>query len=340
MSKSEDLVRLSGVSRSTVFRFLRGENVRSPARTAILAAMEQLNIRHENHSVHKGSTLLISIRPDFKAFKGYDLSINGFIEKAGTYGFRVELKTGSARAAVDSRKTAPPRAGVLVLGKTVAEEEEESRLLREAGIPHVFVNRMFDDLRYSWVSVNHRSAAREAVVHLLESGHREIGTWGVPNSYRIDRDKRIGYTAALAERGLPIPDSCLDFDRNGDLEEAVQRLIDERRLPNAWFAASDEHAMRFIKVARENGIRVPDDVAIVGMDDVGPAEYLNPPLTTIHIPFREAGGAAVDALKHLIENPSEDSIRIVLKHELVVRESCGAHFQGARLDVTGPHLKK
>ncbi|HUX20394.1 MAG TPA: LacI family DNA-binding transcriptional regulator [Spirochaetia bacterium] len=324
MAKTEELVRLSGVSRSTVFRFLRGDNVRPEARIAILEAMGRLNIRHEDHSVHKNTTLLISIRPDFKVFKGYDLSINGFIEKADSYGFRVELKTGSSLAAIEGGKNAPPPAGVLILGKPVAEEEEESALLRKAHIPHVFVNRMFDDLTYSWVSVNHREAAREAVSHLFGLGHREVGTWGVTSSYRIDRDKRIGYQAVHAERNLPIPDSCLDFDRHGDLEVAIQALIDEGRLPSAWFAASDEHAMRFIKVARENNIRVPEDVAIVGMDDVGLAEYLNPPLTTIHIPFREAGAAALECLRHLIENPTEDAIHMVMKYSLVIRESCGS----------------
>ncbi len=319
-----DIVRLSGVSRSTVFRFLRGENVRPQVRASILAAMEQLNIRHENHSVHKGTTLLISIRPDFRTFKGYDLSIGGFVEKAEDYGFRVQLKTGSALAAVEQEKKLSKIAGVLFLGKTIAEEEEESAQLRTAEIPHVFVNRMFDDLGYSWISVDHRSAAQDAVSHLADLGHTEIGTWGVPHTYRIDKDKRIGYLAALEKKGLRVPDCCLDFDINGDLETAVQALIDNRKLPTAWFAASDEHAMRLIKIARENGVRVPEDIAIVGIDDVGPAEYLNPPLTSVHIPFREAGSAALDALRQLIENPSESSIRVVMRHQLVVRESCGA----------------
>ena len=86
MSTTNELTRLSGVSRSTVYRFLRGEGVRPKAREQILQAMQRLNIQHENHSVHKGSTLLISIRQDFKSFKGYGLSISGFISRAEAFG--------------------------------------------------------------------------------------------------------------------------------------------------------------------------------------------------------------------------------------------------------------
>jgi DNA-binding LacI/PurR family transcriptional regulator len=286
--------------------------------------MRQLNIQHEDYSVHRGSTLLISVPPGFKSFKGYDLSISGFIGRAEAYGFHVRLQTGSAAAAAGSNAKTPTIAGVLFLGKNIQEEEDEPARLDAAGIPHVFVNRIFDDPLINWVSIDHRVAARDAVFHLFGLGHRVVGTWGIPGTYRVDREKRVGYLRACEEKGLEVPACCLDFETHGDLEGAVQRLIDDKQLPPAWFAASDEHAMRFIKVARDNGVSVPEDVAIVGMDDVESAEYLNPSLTSVHIPFEAAGSAAFDVLKHLIENPHEQSLRIVLKHNLVIRESCGA----------------
>ena len=97
MSRTEEIVQLSGVSRSTVYRFLRGESVRPGARSAILTAMQQLNIQHEDHSVHSGSTLLISIRPGFRAFRGYDLSISGFMHRAESFGSELNAE-GSSRA--------------------------------------------------------------------------------------------------------------------------------------------------------------------------------------------------------------------------------------------------
>ena len=185
------------------------------------------------------------------------------------------------------------------------------------------VNRVFHDSVTSWVSVDHQAAAQDALTYLMDRGFTEIGTWGHTSEFRVDKEKRLGYLAAFRERDLPVPESCLSFDEDGDLEPAVERLIEERKLPPAWFAASDDHALRLIKVVRQYGVRVPDDIAIVGMDDAGQAEFMNPSLTTIHIPFRAAGAAAFDVLRDLIENPEEESLRVVMKHRLVIRESCG-----------------
>ena len=332
VSRTEQLVSLSGVSRSTVFRFLRGENVRPAARADILAAMRKLNIQHEDYSVHKGSTLLISVPPAFKTFKGYDLSISGFMDRAEAYGFHVRLQAGAVSEAITGGPKTPAIAGVFFLGRTIQEEIDEPARLAEAGIPHVFVNRVFDDPAISWVSVDHRQAARDAVFHLFDLGHREVGTWGITSRFRVDREKRVGYVRAFEEKGWPVPQSCLDFDAHGDLEEAVLNLISGGKLPSAWFAASDEHAMRFMKIVRDHGLSVPEDVALVGMDDVESAEYFNPALTSVHIPYERAGSGAFDVLKHLIENPHERSLRIVLKHHIVTRESCGAGPGGRKRD--------
>lgn len=324
MSRTDELVRHSGVSRSTVFRFLRGENVRPAARQSILAAMQRLNMEPSDYAVHDGRTILISVRPAFQTFKGYDLAASGFMERGESYGFRFQLKAGSALDSITEAGARADLAGVLFLGRTIPDEQRESERLTMLGIPHVFVNRVFHDTTTSFVSVDHRAAARDAVLHLFDLGFSEVGTWGHTTMFRVNSEKRHGYLRAYEERGLPKPESCLDFHEHGDLEEAVARLIVEKRPPPAWFAASDEHALRLIKVVREHGLSVPDDISIVGMDDAGQAEFMNPALTTVHIPFRAAGAAAFDVLKHLVENPVESSVRVFMKHNLVVRESCGS----------------
>jgi len=333
MSQTDDLVRLSGVSRSTVFRFLRGDNVRQEARTAILTAMRALNIEHEDHGVHANSTLLISIRPHFRSFQGYNQSIASFMTRAEAAGFHVQITTAGTTGIETSYSRLSRLAGVLILGKMVDEEESELKYLEARDIPYVFLNRVFHDSTTSWVSVDHRAAARDAVSHLLDLGHGEVGTWGLPAASRLESEKRAGYLDALSERGLERPVSCLDVSTHGDLESAVQTLIESRRLPGAWFAASDEHAIRFLKVARENGLAVPDDVAIVGMDDTGEAEYANPALTTVRIPYHEAGAAALVVLRNRIENPEIQAMTTVLRHRLVIRESCGS--RGARNQAQG-----
>ena len=335
MALTDELVKQAGVSRSTVFRFLRGDNVRPAARQSILAAMKHLNMEPADYAVHEGRTILVSVGPGFESFKGYDLAITGFVDRGDAQGFRFELKSGSPAVPRVDQGVNDDLVGVVFLGRTIPEEDGESIRLRKRGIPHVFVNRVFDDPAVSWVSVDHQAAGREAVFHLMDHGFAEIGTWGHISSFRVDREKRRGYLAAHEERGVPIPESCLSYDQDGDLEPAVERLIEQKRLPGAWFAASDEHALRLIKVLRQHGLSVPNDIAIVGMDDAGQAEFMNPSLTTIHIPFRAAGAAAFDVLKHLIENPEQESMRVVMKHRLVVRESCGAGDHQSGTDKEG-----
>lgn len=328
MAQTDEIISLSGVSRSTLFRFFRGDNIRSDAKQRILSAMQQLNIQYESPRAGESGALIISIRPDFKYFKGYGLSIMGFMSRAEQLGFRVQLQT-EGLSSTERLKKVPDLQGVLILGKTLEEEAADIELLRAADLPHVLINRMFDDVRVSWVCIDMVQAARDAVAHLIDLGHRGIGTWGASRHYRIDRDKRRGYELAFEERGMEIPNCRFDDEHDGSIEEVIQRLIDQRALPSAWFAANDEIAMRMAKVVRENGLSIPEDIAVVGMDDVEPAAFMNPPLTSIHIPYQEAGESAMDTLKLLIEKQSTLSQRVLLKHHLVVRESCGTK-QGAR----------
>jgi len=327
VTQADDLVRLSGVSRSTVFRFLKGDSVRPQAREAILAAMQHLNISHDDHAVHKGKTLQIRIRKDFKAFKGYNLAMAGFVSRAEKHGFAITIQTGTIRDSADPSERKPPTrpAGVLILGMSIEEEEVESGYFREAGIPHVFVNRVFEDPKKSWVSCLLRQAACEATGYLLDLGHRDIGTWGVVSSSRIDREKRLGYFDAFRLRGLEPSGPCLEMDTHGTLPEAAERLIAAGDLPSAWFCPSDEHALQLYRTAREKGVRIPEDLSVVSMDDVESAEYLMPPLTTVRMPFQAEGAVAFDVLKHLMENPAVESHHVVLKHELIIRDSCAPH---------------
>ncbi len=331
MGKVEDVAEQSGVSRSTVFRFLRGESVRPRAKSSILAAMEKLNMPYEAPRPLVSGTLQIAIRSHYRTFKGYGLAISGFMKRAEENGFTVQLRAGHPQEMEARRRRNEDRespSGVLILGMTMEEEEFEIQKLREQGIPHVFVNRMFHDPDVSWVSCDLPRAAREATEHLIALGHRSIGNWGVTDSSRIDGLKRQGFLDALREAGISSFEWALEMHRHGDLEDAFQELVNRRALPTAWFCSSDEHALRLIRVARKNGVRIPEDLAIVGMDAVDDGEFAYPSLTAVKMPFEMEGEVAFDVLRHLMENPVEASVRVVLKHSLILRESCGAPLVG------------
>jgi DNA-binding LacI/PurR family transcriptional regulator len=326
MSTIEDVVRVSGVSRSTVFRFLNGSRIRPLAREAIRGAMRDLNYFYDPRSSRGDILLIVSLKEHYEGLMVHAEMVAGIMSRASGLGLRVKLHAGPGPLLGEAEKaqTGRRRVGAIFVGKSDAEEEAESAELDACGLPYVFVNRVFEDPRRSFVSIDLRRAAREAVEHLFSLGHTEIGTWGCPGDFKIDREKIAGYREAFAARGLPVPEACFAFEKDGELEDIARRLLGEGRFPRAWLGLSDMHLMRLGVVLRERGLRIPEDVALVGMDDQESSKFFSPPLTTVRIPFRQAGSSAVDALLGLIENGAEDSIRMYLKHELVVRESCGA----------------
>lgn len=325
MATIDDVVRASGISRSTVFRFLNGSRIRPAAREAIQAAMRELDYFFDPRGSRSDILLLISVKESFEGVAVHGDMVAGIIGRASSLGLGVKIHSGQGPilSETERARAGKQRVGVLLIGKSEREEEAEAAVLLASGTPHVFLNRVFGDPDRSFVSIDQRRAAREAVEHLLAQGHSEIGAWGCPADYRVDREKLAGYDDAFAARGLSPPACRFAQDRDGELEAVARRLIDAGSFPRAWFGLSDMHLMRLGAVLREAGLRIPEDVALVGMDDQEASQFFSPPLTTVRIPFRQAGASAVDILLGLIENPEERSIHLYLKHELIIRESSG-----------------
>jgi DNA-binding LacI/PurR family transcriptional regulator len=326
MATIDDIVRVSGVSRSTVFRFLNGAQVRPAAREAIQGAMRDLNYFVDLRGSRRDLLLLISIQEHYEGVMVHADTVTGIMGRAAGRGFHVKLHAGNGPLLRETElaQEGKQRVGVIFVGKCDADEDAESAELVAASIPHVFVNRVFEDSSRSFVSIDLRRAAREAVEHLLSLGYEDIGTWGRPKAFRLDRAKMLGFRDAFEVRGLAPSNLCYDFDVDGDLEDVARRLLDEGRFPRAWFGLSDMHLMRLAVVLRERGLSIPEDVAMVGMDDQESSQFFSPPLTTVRNPFRQAGASAVDILLGLMENSTQESVHMYLKHELMIRESCGS----------------
>lgn len=176
------------------------------------------------------------------------------------------------------------------------------------------------------VGSNHRDTGRLATEHLIGLGHRTIGTVTGPFRRRVVRSRLHGYEDALRGAGIdPDEDLVVEADWTpGGAAEAVRLLL--RRAPHltAIFAQNDTMAIGVLSALAESGRRVPDDVAVVGCDDVPFAAYLGPPLTTVRVPLADTGERVVDLLLRAIdgEPPPEDPV--LLPVALAVRASCGA----------------
>jgi Transcriptional regulators len=307
----EDIVAASGVSRSTVFRYYAGKPVRPAASAAIERAVAVLS-SPKTAAPEGEREILASLPPSYGSFRGYAEILEGLFDRARELGLAVRI---------ESRKPGSFRpAGVALIGKRIAEEDAEAELWREAGVPCVLVNRLLEESDRSWVSADCRAAGRDAVAHLIDQGSVRIATW-IDELSRVSRDKLRGYRDALERAGLSFDPELVVDPAASSLEEAFASLMGLASPPDGWFSPDDEIALRVISLASARGINVPKDLAIVGMNDSSASPSFSPSLSSVRLPFREMGEAAVDALLRLMDHPAEKSVHILLGHSLTTRLS-------------------
>jgi LacI family transcriptional regulator len=208
----------------------------------------------------------------------------------------------------------------------VLPEESSSELtaLLDQGYDFVVVDpRDPLDERVPAVSAAHASGADQAMRHLLELGHRRIGAITGPAFWVATKDRLRGYQAALAAAGLmPQPELVVqaDFEIPGGVA-AAERLLALPEPPTAIFAFNDNLAIGAIRAARARGLRVPEDLSVVGFDDIEYATVVSPALTTVRQPLAEMGRMAVSMLVRLLERQRFETLHVELGTRLVVRDS-------------------
>jgi LacI family transcriptional regulator len=203
------------------------------------------------------------------------------------------------------------------------------QVLAEGELPFVLVGRQPGNDRLNYVDVDNVNSAREAVTHLLRLGRRRVATITGLLNMNVGTDRRDGYLAALRQRSLPADPELIvegDFTEAGGYA-AMQRLLPAH--PDAVFAASDAMAIGALRALRDAGRRVPEDVAVVGFDDMPFAERAEPPLTTMRQPVLRTGVVATETLIELIEDPQAQPRRILMPTDLIVRDSCGSRLTRA-----------
>lgn len=205
-----------------------------------------------------------------------------------------------------------------------SESSAELKALNEEGFPFVVVDpREALDQGIAAVSAAHWSGAKAATDHLLALGHRRIGALAGIRGWTASEERLNGYHAALGAAGiLPDPELVVDSDfmiEGGRASAAA--LLDLPNPPTAIFAFNDNMAVGALQEARTRGLRVPDDLSIVGFDDSERASIVTPTLTSVSQPLEEMGRIAVSLLTRLIDKQRVDALRVELATRLVVRES-------------------
>src|SRR6266581_719759 len=219
---------------------------------------------------------------------------------------------------------------IVVISETT---EEQLQQLRSGGIPLVVVdpaNPPPPDL--ASVGATNWAGGLAATEHLLGLGHRRIAAIAGPGDYLCSRARIDGYRSALERAGIRFDPALVrhgDFQHEGGFVRGGE-LLSLRERPTAIFAGSDQQAFGLYEAARQRGLRIPQDLSVVGFDDLPVAGWVSPPLTTVRQPLAEMGGVAAQMLGELIEGLPLRSSRVELSTELIVRESTAGPGESAQ----------
>ena len=197
--------------------------------------------------------------------------------------------------------------------------------LVEQGFPLVLVGKIRHPEAHA---VYHRSSAEAAVAHLVSLGYERIAhiTYA-PTQYLSSQDRLAGYRRALNKAGRPFDETLVRIgDYSAASGYAAMRSLLASAQPDAVFAGNDTVAVGAVAAVQERGLRVPEDVAVVGYDDIPTAPFLSPPLTTVRVPALEQGRLAGEMLLRLVHGERVPEAQVGLATHLVVRKSCGAHL--------------
>lgn len=209
--------------------------------------------------------------------------------------------------------------GVIVTGGVMLEER--IRAWRQRDVPLVLAGRRVAGSGFSSVAVDDASAGYQATHHLISRGRRKILFLGGPLDSPATRDRYRGYLEALESRGLSPVVSHGDYTMERGFQEAAA-IVQSKERPDAVFAANDLMAIGLIMGLAGSGVKVPDDLAVMGCDDIPMGALIRPALSTVRIPMYEMGQRAMGLLLDILENGESGTAEsILLDSQLAIRES-------------------
>lgn len=330
----EDIAELSGVSRSTVSRVINDQrSVRPEVRERVWRVIEdtgyQPNLAAKALATNRTGVIgLVIPRVVASLFTDpyFPHLIEGISQGCNANSLTLSLFLFHSQDEERMIHKRVLRTG-LIDGVIVASSLIDDPLipqLIEQGTPAVVIGRPDQNPQASYVDVDNFTGAFMAANHLLRLDFRRVATITGPLNTVPGLDRLQGYREALKSRGQrETPELVVegDFSEAGGYS-AMHHLLPSE--PDAVFIASDTMALGAIQAIEEAGLKVPDDIAIAGFDDLPPAGLARIPLTTVRQPVGQTGMIAVNTLLEILEHGNTPPRRLVLDTQLVIRDSCGA----------------
>lgn len=327
--KITEVAREAKVSAATVSRVLNNtRNVPRSTRARVLAAVQALNYEPDAiaQSLRRRLTHTVGVIVPKITNSFYTDAIRGIEETALAHGYAVLLSSSNEEIDRERRYLRVMRARQ-VDGIIVSPSQGPLDRFREFladGIPMVMMHRRVDGLPADTVMVDNRKGTREAIVHLAERGYKRIAMVAGPLALSTVAERHAAYREVLGNLGLPHDESLVavaDYDEQAGYR-AASRLLDQERRPTAIFVALNVLMLGVLKAIKDHDLRVPEDVALVGFDDLRWATVVTPPLSMVAEPTFEVGSRAAELLIARVEGTATGAPRVeVYEPHLVVRGS-------------------
>ncbi|THF77081.1 LacI family DNA-binding transcriptional regulator [Cohnella fermenti] len=326
-----DVARKSGLSVVTVSRVINNAaSVRPANREKVLRAMRELDYQPNAsaRSLAKGRTGVIGLTLTTLHDSFFDAVVKEANERLAERGYLLSLSiaTGYNDSFHHPLFQEDRVDGILLLSPI--DEDEYVTELRRKNIPFVLIDNSESHSSVPSVVVDNFKGGCEATRHLIGLGHTSIAHIGGTGSFLSSRERERGFLFAMEEAGLA-PHSV----ERGEFEissgyRIAKRWIESGTLPSAVFAADDYIALGVLDACKNEGIRVPRDLSIVGFDDQHLAAEFRPALTTVRQPAGEIAAAAVDLLLGIMAEPAKPGTVVQIEPKLIVRESTAAVESG------------
>jgi DNA-binding LacI/PurR family transcriptional regulator len=327
-----DIARELKISKSTVSRALTGHpEVKAETRKAVLDLAEKREYQRNMLSISlisKKTNLIGIIVPEFNT-SFFPQVVIGAQELASKHGYNIivsqsnenfETEAENARVMLASRVD-----GILVSITRETRSFEHLKVFERKGIPLVLFNRVCDEMIVPKVVINDYEAAFGAVEHLIQTGKKRIAHLAGPESLITSRKRLNGYLEALKRHHIPVDESLIvPYDLTlGNVESCIRQLMALEYPPDGLFVANDPAAIEAIRTIKRMGIRIPEEIGIVGFSNDYGSDLIEPGLTTVAQPQRLMGNIAMQSLLDLIDKDVSEwkAVTKALDSKLIIRNS-------------------
>lgn len=325
----KDVARAANVAVSTASYALNGsDKVSEQTREKVLNAARELNYTPNNaaRNLKTRKTDLIGLFVHSINGPFYDKLIKGIQDVVNLKEYELIIFCDSGQKPGTSYNFLSERRvdGAIIISPNITDEQVLN--LANKKLPMVVLDRKITANNLCSVLVDNRKGTQDAVKHLINLGNKKIGFISGPENSFDNNERLKGYIDTLKSNSIELVDKYIlkgKFTEESGYEVVKKYLSENKDIPTAFFSSNDEMAVGAIKAFQENGIRVPEDVAIVGFDDILIASYIQPKLTTVRRPMYELGSFSAHMLISMLAGKPMNS-SLVLSTELVVRESCGS----------------